>query len=109
MRPSTVGPVDLHRGRRFHLARLFEQVEHAVEAGQAVLKFGRTLGQHGERPEQHQQVDEEHHQVAERQVALDHAPAAVQEQQRAGQRDQHFPDDFDRRASTTRRTAPAGP
>ena len=59
------------------------------------MEFGGTLGEHGERAEQHQQVDEEHHEVAGREAAFEHAPAAVEQEQHAGERHDDFPDDFD--------------
>ena len=84
------------RRRPIPFRAALQQVEDAVEAGEAVLEFGRALGEHGERAEQHQQIDEEHHQVAERQVAFEHSPAAVQSRSSMlASGTMHFPDDFD--------------
>ena len=83
------------RRRVRRLQRLGQEIEHAVETGQVVLKRRGAGGERLQRAEQHRQVDQKHHQVADRQPSLEHLRAAVDEEGNRGQRNQHFPDELD--------------
>ena len=92
-----------------HLARLGQEVEHPVEAGEVVLELGHARGQHGHRLQEHGQVDQEHHQIAEREPAVDDLHAAVEQERDRGHGQQELPEQLDRAAKATTREARAGP
>ena len=78
-----------------HLAGLFQDVEHPVEAREVVLELGHAGGQHGHRFQEHGQVDQEHHQVAEREPALEDLHPAVEQQHDGGHRQDELPEQLD--------------
>ena len=82
-------------GAAGHLARLGQQVEHAVEAREVVLELGDAGGEHGHRLQEHRQVDQEHHQVAEREPAVDDLQAAVEQERDRGHGQEELPEQLD--------------
>ena len=84
------------RGVIGEFAGVGEDIEDAVQRGEVRLERDGAGGQGGEWVEEHRQVDEEHHQFAERQFAVDDLVAAIDQQQRRGERQEDFPDEFDR-------------
>ena len=71
-----------------HFPGLIQQFEYPVEPGQSVLQLRRTLGEFRNRSQHHQQINEKHHQVAQREHLVEHAPSAVNQQNRTGERNQ---------------------
>ena len=78
-----------------HLARFRQKVEHAVKAGQVVLKLGHARREHGHRFQEHRQVHQKHHQIAQREPAVDNLHSPVEQERDRGHGQDEFPEQLD--------------
>ena len=91
---SDVGPPEFHRPRHDRHGDWFlQEVEHAVEARQAALHLRERAGDYKDGLQQHCHEKHEHHQVAGREVSVEHADAAVEQEHAGGPRQHQIPEE----------------